>query len=53
LDDLTIYSELLNVMSLITSINQDIIFLAIALVVLNVIFMLYYIGAYIKERQNI
>ncbi len=53
LDDLNIYSELLNVMSLITSINQDIVFLVIALVVLNVIFMLYYIGVYIKERQNI
>ncbi len=53
LDDLNIYSELLNVMSLITGINQDIVFLAIALVVLNVIFMLYYIGVYTKERQNI
>jgi len=53
LDDLNIYSELLNVMSLITSINQDIVFLAIALVVLNVIFMLYYVGVYIKEKQNI
>ena len=53
LDDFNIYSELLNVMSLITSINQDIVFLAIALVVLNVIFMLYYVGVYIKERQNI
>jgi len=53
LDDFNIYSELLNIMSLITGINQDIVFLAIALVVLNVIFMLYYVGVYIKERQNI
>jgi hypothetical protein len=53
LDDLNIYSELLNTMSLITGINQDIVFLAIALVVLNVIFMLYYIGLYTREKQNI
>jgi len=53
LDDFNIYSELLNIMSLITGINQDVVFLAIALVVLNVIFMLYYVGVYIKERQNI
>ena len=53
LDDFNIYSELLNIMSLITGINQDVVFPAIALVVLNVIFMLYYVGVYIKERQNI
>jgi hypothetical protein len=40
-------------MTLVTGINQDIVFLAIALVILNAIFLIYYIGAYIKERQNI
>jgi hypothetical protein len=53
LNDLNIYSELLDVMTLVTSINQDIVFAAIALVILNAIFLIYYIGAYIKERQNI
>ncbi len=53
LNDLNIYSELLDVMTLVTGINQDIVFLAIALVILNAIFLIYYIGAYIKERQNI
>ncbi len=53
LNDLNIYSELLDVKTLVTGINQDIVFLAIALVILNAIFLIYYIGAYIKERQNI
>jgi len=53
LNDINIYNELLDVMTLVTGINQDIVFLAIALVILNAIFLLYYIGAYIKERQNI
>jgi len=53
LDDINIYSAILNTVALATSINQDIAYLSIGFVILNVIFLLYYIGLNMKERQNI
>jgi len=53
LNDFNIYSELLSVITLTTGINQNISILMLASIILNAIFVVYYIGAYIKEKQNI
>ena len=53
LNDFNIYSELLGIILLVTGINQNISILMLASIILNAIFVLYYIGAYIKEKQNI
>jgi len=53
LDDQTIYSLLLNNSSIILAINQNITPFALGMILLNVIFMVYYMGLAIKERQNI
>jgi hypothetical protein len=53
LNDLNLYDTILSVVTLATSISQDIVYLSIGFVILNVIFMLYYIGLNMKERQSI
>jgi len=53
LNDLNIYNTILSAVTLATSISQDIVYLSIGFVILNIIFMLYYIGLNIKEKQSI
>ncbi len=53
LDDQTIYNLLLNNSSIILAINQNITSFALGMILLNVIFMVYYLGLAMKEKQNI
>ena len=53
LNDLNLYSTLLNIITLATAINQDIVYVSIGFVILNILFTLYYIGLNTKEKQSI